>query len=291
MYGSHRRNSGHDHLRHIRYGCDYLLLHIELRSNNGYDLNREQNYSAIIFKWIHDSTNRGFGENKMTLRNLKRRSLKLSIIFIGALCANSCAVLNTSVSTHVSSISNQHVKKGSVYIYLENSSIENKKIRNILYRQLSQRGFEKSAPKDAAIIVVLSSGILGSENKIRSSSQPVYSQYTDGATGMPMQQVSGYHTSVSSTTYHQKEIRLEFLDAQLVKEKSKEQILWEAVGRSSGSSSEIIKTAELMLSSMLDKLNESVDAEESNKMLNDEGKIVTDSGVSTFLKRYYNLMD
>ncbi len=181
---------------------------------------------------------------------MKSISILLTLLFF--LC--SC------VMSRVSSISTKPIEIGKVHVLLQNQTIESRKVQKILNQSLIKRGFIPSNYDDAKIIVIFSAGMLGSHTV----SNPITRNVTDPYSGLTVAKVQGS----SVDTEFRREIRIQFHDGSLFRMKSQDSILWEAVGKSSGSSSDIIRVAPGIIEGILDNLNKDVDSEKSRKFVN-----------------------
>ena len=159
------------------------------------------------------------------------------------------------VHTRVSSISHQQISSGSsFYIVPGNDSIESKKIVKMIREQLQKRTYRLAELEDADIVISFSAEMLGAKTKTGTISTPVQTSVYDPVTGLSTLQTTGYSTQSYTTTKHQREIRIQFHDGRKLRAKEKETILWEAVGKSGGSSADIIMVAPAIIASIFEEL-------------------------------------
>ena len=162
-----------------------------------------------------------------------------------------CAI----VKTRVSSISHQNIPfESSFYVLTGDNTIESKKIVKLIEGQLQKKMYRLTELDDANIIITFSAGMLGAKTVTGISNTPIKTWVTNPYTGMSVQQTTGYKSQSYSTTTHQREIRIQFHDGRKLRAKEKETILWEAVGKSGGSSADIIMVAPAIIASIFEEL-------------------------------------
>ena len=146
-----------------------------------------------------------------------------------------------------------------------NDSIESKKIVTMIREQLQKRTYRLTELEDADIVISFSAEMLGAKTKTGTISTPVQTSVYDPVTGLSTLQTTGYSTQSYTTTKHQREIRIQFHDGRKLRAKEKETILWEAVGKSGGSSADIIKVAPGIISSIFEELGKDSDSKSHEK--------------------------
>ena len=173
-----------------------------------------------------------------------------------------CAI----VTTRVSSVSYHTVPSGSsVHVLPGNNSIESKKITKIIRDQLQVKGYRPTKLEDADIIISFSAEMLGAKTKVGTISTPVQTSVYDPYTGFSTLQTTGYTSSSYSTTLHQREIRIQFHNGRKLRAKENETILWEAVGKSSGTTGDIIGVAPEIIDSIFDEIGRDVNSKLHHK--------------------------
>jgi len=178
--------------------------------------------------------------------------------------ASGCA---SSVHTRVSSISHNPIKSGSTIFLLQgDGSIESKKFAKLIKIELQENGFVNfTSLENADIVVGYSGGMLGSSTHVGSTNTPVQVQVFDPLTGYTSAQTTGYKTNTYSRTSHQREIRIQFYDGVKLRAKKDNPLLWEAVGKSSGSSSDIIAVAPQIIDSIFEEIGKDADSVKHSK--------------------------
>jgi len=165
------------------------------------------------------------------------------------------------VQTRVSSISHQNIPfESSFYVLTGDNTIESKKIVKLIEGQLQKKMYRLTKLDDANIIITFSAEMLGSKTKIGTKNTPIKTWVTNPYTGMSVHQTTGYKSQSYSTTTHQREIRIQFHDGIKFRTKEKESIVWEAVGKSSGSSSDIIFVAPEIITSIFKEIGTDSDS-------------------------------
>jgi hypothetical protein len=189
---------------------------------------------------------------KIVRKDAMQKKLFVTLIISLLLLLVGCA---TQVHTQVSSISHQQISSGrSFYVAPGNDSIESKKIVRMIREQLQKRAYRKTELENADIVVSFSAEMLGAKTKTGTTSTPVNTQVYNPTTGLTTTQTTGYNTQSYTTTTHQREIRIQFHDGEKLRAKEKETLLWEAVGKSGGSSADIIYVAPAIIASIFEEL-------------------------------------
>jgi uncharacterized protein DUF4136 len=211
-------------------------------------------FDKISRKW------QTFGNLKHSGTILMRTNLFLLLIL---LLVVSCS----RVHTRVSSISNNEIRAGnSIFIHPGDKSIESQKIATIIKSELQTKGFHNFTTLDNAdIIVGFSGAMLGSKTNTGTVNTPVQTQVLDLNTGISSLQTTGYKSNTYSRTSHQREIRIQFYDGQKLRSKQSNPILWEAVGKSSGSSDDIILVSPQIISSMFEEFGKNANSKKHTK--------------------------
>lgn len=182
----------------------------------------------------------------------------LTWIFVG------CA----SVHTSVSSIAYHNIPSGAgVHVLPGNNSIESKKIVKIIKGQLQKKMYRLTELEEADIVISFSAEMLGAKTKTGTINTPVQTQVYDAYTGLSTLQTTGYRSQSYSATEHQREIRVQFHDGRKLRAKENETILWEAVGKSGGSSSDIIAVAPAIIASIFEEIGRDSDSKKHVKGL------------------------
>ena len=146
-----------------------------------------------------------------------------------------------------------------------NDSIESQKIAKMIDGQLQKKAYRLTELEDADIVIYFSAEMLGAKTQTGTISTPVQTQVYNPYTGLSTLQTTGYKSQSYSTTKHQREIRIQFHDGRKLRAKEKETILWEAVGKSGGSSADIIKVAPGIISSIFEELGKDSDSKSHEK--------------------------
>ena len=102
--------------------------------------------------------------------------------------------------------------------------------------------------------------MLGAKTQTGTISTPVQTQVYNPYTGLSTLQTTGYQSQSYSTTKHQREIRIQFHDGRKLRAKEKETISWEAVGKSSGHTGDIIGVAPGIIASIFEEIGKDSDS-------------------------------
>ena len=173
-----------------------------------------------------------------------------------------------NVITRVSSISHQEVPlRSSFHVLPGNNSIESKKIVRIIGEQLQLKDYKLKKLEDADIIVSFSARMVGAKTKVGSINTPIQTSVYNPSTGFSSLETTGYTSHSYSTTQHQREIRIEFHDGKKLRAKEKETISWEAVGKSSGSTGDIIGVAPGIIASIFEEIGKDSDSRVHSKAM------------------------
>ena len=173
-----------------------------------------------------------------------------------------------SIVTRVSSIPHKEVPLGSSFHVLPgNDSIESKKIVRMIGEQLQLKGYKLKKLEDADIIVSFSAEMVGAKTKVGTINTPIQTSVYNPSTGFSSLETTGYTSHSYSTTQHQREVRIEFHDGKKLRANEKGTILWEAVGKSSGSTGDIIGVAPGIIASIFEEIGKDSDSKVHSKAM------------------------
>lgn len=165
------------------------------------------------------------------------------------------------VHTDVSSISHSGIPPGSTFfVALPDKSIESQKIEKIIKGELSLKGFRPIEIESADIIITFTAEMLGSKTSVETSNQPIQTPVYNPITGLTTYQTTGYRSNTYSTTAHHREIRIQFYDGARLRNNESDPLLWQGVGKSSGSSRDIIKVAPQIVASIFEEIGKDADS-------------------------------
>ena len=171
-----------------------------------------------------------------------------------------------NVITRVSSISHKEVYPGgSFHVLPGNDSIESKKIVRIIGEELQLKGYKSKKLEDADVIISFSAEMVGGKTKVGTISTPIQTSVYNPSTGFSSLQTTGYTSHSYSTTEHQREVRIEFHDGKKLRANGKGTILWEAVGKSSGTTGDIIGVAPEIIASIFEEIGKDSDSKIHSK--------------------------
>jgi len=173
------------------------------------------------------------------------------------------------VTTRVSSISHQPIPlKSSIYVLPGNKSIEHKKIVMMIEKQLQAKGYQLTKLENADIVISFSAEILGTKTTTGSYNTPINIEVPEllmGTMVLSTRRTTGYKTHSYTTTSQQSEIRIQFQSGKKLRAKESETLLWEAVGKSSGSSSDIIYVAPGIIDGIFEEIGKDSDSKSYQK--------------------------
>ena len=173
------------------------------------------------------------------------------------------------ITTRVSSISHQPIPlKSSIYVVPGNESIENKKIVMMIEKLLQSKGYQLRRLENADIVISFSAEILGTKTTTGSYDTPINIEVPELLMGnmvLSTRRTTGYKTHSYNTTSHQSEIRIQFHNGKKLRSKESETLLWEAVGKSSGWSSDIIYIAPGIIGGIFEEIGKDADAKSYEK--------------------------
>ena len=173
------------------------------------------------------------------------------------------------ITTRVSSISHQPILlKSSIYVLPGKENIENKKIVMMIEKQLQSKGYQLTRLDNADIVISFSAEILGTKTTTGSYSTPTdigVPELLMGSMVLSTRRTTGYKTHSYTTTSHQSEIRIQFHSGRKLRAKESETLLWEAVGKSSDSSADIIYVAPGIIDGIFEEIGKDSDSKSYEK--------------------------